>query len=65
MAIASEALPRWDTSNIYTGLDAADYQAAFRQLEQQTAELEAHFDQHNIRGGSPAQGGERVVAVGA
>src|SRR5205085_552331 len=49
MATATETLPRWDTSNIYSGLDGADYRAAFDDLERQTAELEAYFDQHNIR----------------
>ena len=45
----SDSLPRWDSSNVYSGLEAADYRAAFARLDHLLAELERHFDQHQIR----------------
>src|SRR5689334_7045643 len=44
-----EALPRWDTSNIYSSLDGEDYKAAFAELERHLADLEVFFDAHGIR----------------
>ncbi len=45
----AETLPRWDLSNIYSGLEAGDYQAAVTDLGQQITDLEKLFDQHGIR----------------
>jgi pepF/M3 family oligoendopeptidase len=63
MTTATEGLPRWDTSNIYSGLEGADYRAAFDDLERQTAELEAYFDQHNIRRQEQSPGDEAAAVL--
>jgi len=52
-AESGETLPRWDTSNIYSSLTGADYQAAKQRLESQLADLEAYFVEHSIRRLSP------------
>jgi len=44
-----ETLPRWNTANIYSGLDGADYRQAFSELENSVAGLERLFDAHHIR----------------
>ncbi len=46
---AAPALPHWNTANIYSGLDADEYRAAFARLENDLAALEKTFDAHNIR----------------
>ncbi len=55
-AVASaEALPHWDLSNIYPGLDSEPFHAAVAEQAHRQAELEAYLDQHHIaRGGDPA-----------
>lgn len=41
--------PRWKTSNIFPGLDSAEYAAACRELETRIAELERVFEALQIR----------------
>ncbi len=43
------ALPRWDLSPLYGGLDSAEYRHAFTHYERSLIELEAAFDRRNIR----------------
>lgn len=47
--LAAEPLPRWDMSNIYTGLEGADYQAAVARLEAELTGFEELLDAHGIR----------------
>ncbi len=52
MAIAAEPLeklPHWDLSNVYSGLEAEDYQRDFARLQQSLSDLERLFDAQNIR----------------
>lgn len=45
----AEKPTRWELSNIYAGLEADDYRAAMRELDRDLAELEACFDEHQVR----------------
>lgn len=45
----SEALPRWDTSNIYSSLEGDDYRAAWAELESMLETSQAFADAHGIR----------------
>ncbi len=48
-ATAEEKLPHWDLSNVYSGLEAADYRADFARLEKSLSDLERRFDEQNVR----------------
>jgi pepF/M3 family oligoendopeptidase len=45
----SEALPRWDVSNIYSSLTGEDYRAAVTRLDADLTAAEQFFDQQKIR----------------
>ena len=45
----AEALPRWDTSNIYSSLDGDDYRAAVSKLETLLSDFEQFADANQIR----------------
>ncbi len=62
-ATAETALPRWDTSNIYSGLEGADYHAAVAELSGKLARLEALFDERQIRRGGAVADDGRLVEV--
>src|SRR5262249_49237836 len=51
----SDALPRWNTENIYSSLEGADYRAAFGELEGLLAESESFADRHGMRRGDLTQ----------
>ncbi len=44
-----DKLPRWNTTNIYSGLEADDYRWAVQKLEADLAALEHKFDARQIR----------------
>ena len=46
---AAEQLPHWDMSNVYSGLEGADYAAGFQRFSQLLGDLERSFDRLNIR----------------
>lgn len=48
-----ETLPRWDLSPLFAGLDTPDFAQAWSTLEAQIAQIEALFEQHNLRAGAP------------
>ncbi len=59
----AEAPPRWDMTNVYSGLQGEDYLAARAQLESDLAALEEFFDQGNIRRlNAPAEHGDEPLA---
>ncbi|MBM3318020.1 MAG: M3 family oligoendopeptidase [Candidatus Eisenbacteria bacterium] len=45
---ATEQLPRWDLTNVYSGLEADDFMAAFRQAQSELAGLEAFVQEHAV-----------------
>lgn len=48
MPRTKEALPHWDLSNVYGGLEADDFQADLGKLEKQLHELEAIIEKHGV-----------------
>ena len=48
MASTAPALPRWDMTQFFPGLDAPEFVAAVDAFEQQLAELEALWDEHGV-----------------
>lgn len=48
MQKTSVTLPHWDLSNVYSGLEAEDFEAGLSRLEAQLAELEALIEKHGI-----------------
>lgn len=54
---------RWDMSNVYSGLDAADYTADFDAARQAIAEYDALLDKHGVRAGTVAPGTDALVAA--
>jgi pepF/M3 family oligoendopeptidase len=44
----ADALPRWDMSNVFAGLEGEDYRAALLTLDQELSDAEAWFNQHGI-----------------
>ncbi len=47
-AADSTALPRWDLSNIFQGVDGNHYRIAFLALEEELSSLERLFDHHHV-----------------
>lgn len=50
------ALPRWDLSRVFPGLDSPELADAVRALVRQLDDLDAYLDQHRIARGAPAAG---------
>lgn len=48
MAAAAEALPRWDMTVVYPGLDSPEFTASFAAATKQVSDLAALFDRHRI-----------------
>ncbi len=55
-------MPRWNTANIYSGLEAEDYRGAFAQLERDLEALALAFDQRGIRRPSAAEAAALAAA---
>src|SRR5271166_64333 len=54
MARVDEALPHWDLSNVYPGLDSPEFARAVEALNRSLDELDVFLDAHEIgRGHSP------------
>src|SRR5438309_852923 len=53
MAIAEEALPRWDLSPFYPSLESREFAAAHEGIGAGVARLTALYDSHDVRGGDP------------
>jgi pepF/M3 family oligoendopeptidase len=49
----AEALPHWDLSNVYPGLDTEQFQRDVDELNRQLDELDAFLDAHQIARGNP------------
>ena len=49
-----QALPHWDLSNIYPGLESPEFRAALQSLDQKLGELDAYMEQEGIRAGEAA-----------
>lgn len=45
----ADDLPQWDLSNIYSGLEAADYRSGFSEFVSQLEQCETYFDEKSIR----------------
>ena len=48
-----DSLPRWDLSNLYSGLDSPEFKADFHRLGTLLDELQTLFDQRGIRRAGP------------
>jgi pepF/M3 family oligoendopeptidase len=48
MTVTTPALPHWDLSPFFPGLDSPEFEAAMHQLAQHTDELTTLFDQHGV-----------------
>lgn len=49
MSASLTDLPRWDLSNVFSGLEGEDYRTAFARLESLIAADERFYDERNIR----------------
>lgn len=59
-----EALPHWDVSNIYPGLESDEFEQAVGQLKVGLDELDQYLSAHHIaRGGPVPAGGPAAVAA--
>ena len=56
-ATAADALPRWDLSPLFAGVDGPEVQSAERELAAATDDLAALFDRHAVRGGAEPTAG--------
>ncbi len=56
--------PRWDLSNVYPGLESAEFKAATAGHAEQVAELERFFDEHLDRLGPETPVGELAPLLG-
>ena len=62
--MTSEALPHWDLSNVYPGLDSEEFERAVVQVEADLDELDDYLSAHRIeRGGDVPDGGPIAVAA--
>jgi len=62
--MTSEALPRWDLSNVYPGLESEEFEAAVAQLEAGLDELDGYLAAHRIEhSGEVPDGGPGAVAA--
>ena len=60
----SEALPHWDLSNVYPGLESEEFKQAVSQVKADLDELDQYLSTHQIaRGGSLPAGGPAAVAA--
>lgn len=59
----TEALPHWDVSGIFPGLDSKEFEAAFSSLVSDIGDLRDLFDQNNVGGGEPVQVDDRLIAL--
>jgi pepF/M3 family oligoendopeptidase len=57
------SLPRWETSNIYSSLEGADYRAAVVELQSMLDALESFFDAHEIRRMAATQQPDTTLAA--
>jgi pepF/M3 family oligoendopeptidase len=55
--MASEALPHWDVSNVYPGLESEEFAQAVRQLSAGLGELDAYLEANRIARGWPIPAG--------
>jgi pepF/M3 family oligoendopeptidase len=55
MEKVEEALPHWDLSNVYPGLDSPEFARAVEALNRSLDELDAFLDGHQIGRGHPPQ----------
>jgi oligoendopeptidase F len=53
MAIAEEALPRWDLTPFYPSLESREFAAAHEGIGAAVTRLAALYDEHDVRGGNP------------
>ncbi|MEJ2734614.1 MAG: M3 family oligoendopeptidase [Anaerolineae bacterium] len=49
----TEALPHWDLSNVYPGLESEEFQRAVGQIKDQLEDLDQYLERHNIARGGP------------
>jgi pepF/M3 family oligoendopeptidase len=63
MNTPADPLPRWDLSNIYSGLDQQDYRDAMAHYEKQIAELEQFFEERGVRRTSEPPAEEQFIAT--
>ena len=60
----SEALPHWDVSNVYPGLDSDEFAQAVSQATASLDELDGYLEAHGIaRGGPVPAGGPAALAA--
>ena len=52
----TQALPHWQLTSIFPGLDSPEYRQAKRELEHDLSALEAYLETHGIGGGEPTTG---------
>ncbi len=55
-ATSTATLPRWDLSNVYPGLESAEFQAAVAELRASLDDFDRFLDEHHISGGPAADG---------
>jgi pepF/M3 family oligoendopeptidase len=55
MEPVEEALPHWDLSNVFPGLDSHEFQQALDELNRRLDDLDAFLDAHDIARGHPPQ----------
>ncbi len=59
----AQALPHWDLTNVYPGLDSAEFQQAVDELNRRLDELDQFLDAHEIARGLPPQAAAALRAA--
>src|SRR3982751_5351668 len=62
MVTSTPALPRWDMSPIFPGLDSPEYKQGFQSIKDEINNLTALFDRYNISRHDPAPLDAAIVA---
>ncbi len=60
--MTSEALPHWDLSNVYPGLESEGFQAAFEQANAQLDEMDEYLSVYQIARGMPVSNQPQELA---
>jgi pepF/M3 family oligoendopeptidase len=56
------AIPRWDVSNVYPGLESPEFRQAVEQLKAQISDLDAYLAAHSITPGATVAGDAQALA---
>ncbi len=63
MEPVAEALPHWDLSNVYPGLESAEFQQAVDELNRRLDELDQFLEAHQIARGNAPQAAAALTAA--